>query len=118
MPEVYNMMNAIRRRAGITQDLPAGLNKEQMRERIHNERAVELAFEKHRFWDARRWKKGPEILGSDIHGVRVTRNGSGTLVFNYIKVEGRSFSDKMYFFPIPQSEIDKNPNVLDQNKDW
>lgn len=118
VPEVYNMMNAIRRRAGITEDLPAGLTKDQMRGRIHNERAVELAFEKHRFWDARRWKQGPEILGSDVHGVRVTRNGAGTLVYTYIKVEPRSFSDKMYFFPIPQSEIDKNPNVLDQNKDW
>lgn len=116
--DVYRMMNAIRRRAGITEDLPTGLNKGQMRERIHNERAVELAFEKHRFWDARRWKKGPEILGSDIHGVRVTRNGGGTLVFDYIRIEQRVFTDKMYFFPIPQTEIDKVPGVLEQNKDW
>ncbi|MGE7775558.1 RagB/SusD family nutrient uptake outer membrane protein [Chitinophaga sp. NPDC101104] len=118
--EVHRVMNLVRRRGGngITQDLPTTLTKDQMRQRIQNERAVELAFEKHRFWDARRWKKGAEILGADIHGVRVTRNGSGTLVFTYIKVEPRSFSDKMYFFPIPQGEIDKNPNVLDQNKDW
>ncbi|WP_343701356.1 RagB/SusD family nutrient uptake outer membrane protein [Chitinophaga sp.] len=118
VPDVHAMMNAIRRRAGITQDLPAGLSRDQMRERIHNERAVELAFEKHRFWDARRWKKGPEILGSDIFGVRVTKNAAGTLVFSYIKIESRAFSDKMYLFPVPQSEIDKNPGVLKQNEEW
>lgn len=116
--EVYNAMNTLRRRAGITEDLPAGMDKHEMRRRIRDERAVELAFEKQRFWDARRWKKGPEILGADIYGVRVTRNGAGTLVYTYIRVESRDFSDKMYFFPIPQSEIDKNPSILDQNKDW
>lgn len=116
--EVYNAMNTLRRRAGITEDLPAGMDKHEMRRRIRDERAVELAFEKQRFWDARRWKKGPEILGTDIYGVRVTRNGAGTLVYTYIRVESRAFSDKMYLFPIPQSEIDKNPSILDQNKDW
>ena len=60
--EVYNAMNPLRRRAGITEDLPAGMDKHEMRRRIRDERAVELAFEKQRFWDARRWKKGPEIL--------------------------------------------------------
>ncbi|WP_298708274.1 RagB/SusD family nutrient uptake outer membrane protein [Chitinophaga sp.] len=118
MSEVYRVMNAIRRRGGIQEDLPAGLDKDQMRERIHNERAVELAFEKQRFWDARRWKKGPEILGSDVHGVRVTRDNAGALVFNYIRIEPRVFSEKMYLFPVPQAEIDKNPNILEQNEAW
>lgn len=118
MSEVYRVMNAIRRRGGIQEDLPAGLNKDQMRERIHNERAVELAFEKQRFWDARRWKKGPEILGSDVHGVRVTRDNGGALVFNYVRIEPRAFSEKMYLFPVPQAEIDKNPNILEQNEAW
>ncbi|MGX5816698.1 RagB/SusD family nutrient uptake outer membrane protein [Chitinophaga lutea] len=116
--EVHDALNAIRRRAGITTNLPANLTKEQMRERIHRERAVELAFEKHRWWDARRWLKGPEILGSPVHGVRVTRNGAGTLVFTYIQVETRAFQEKMYRYPIPQSEIDKYPTILEQNKDW
>ena len=32
------------------------LTKEQIRERISNERRIELAFEDHRFFDERRWK--------------------------------------------------------------
>ena len=33
-----------------------GMTQEQLRERIRNERRIELAFEDHRFFDERRWK--------------------------------------------------------------
>ena len=57
--EVYNMLDQIRRRSGITgsvanrSDLTS--SKEAMRNFIHKERTVELAFEEHRAWDVRRW---------------------------------------------------------------
>ena len=51
---VYDAVNTIRDRAGMP-DLPSELSKEQMRDRIKNERAVELAYEDHRLWDVRRW---------------------------------------------------------------
>lgn len=51
----YDAVNTIRNRA-LMPSLPAGLTKEQMRDRIHRERRVELAIEEHRFWDVRRWK--------------------------------------------------------------
>ncbi len=50
----YEAVNTIRRRSGMP-DLPVGLSKGQFRERVRNERAIELAFEDHRFWDIRRW---------------------------------------------------------------
>lgn len=53
--EVYNAVNKIRRRAQLL-DLPANLTKDEMRNKIRQERRVELAFENHRFWDVRRWK--------------------------------------------------------------
>lgn len=34
----------------------SGMTKEQLRERIRNERRIELCFEDHRFFDERRWK--------------------------------------------------------------
>lgn len=50
----YDYVNQVRARVG----MPAykGMTKEQLRERIRNERRIELAFEDHRFFDERRWK--------------------------------------------------------------
>ena len=80
-------------------------------ERYERERAVELAFENHRFWDVRRWKKGPQYFRT----VQVASIGSN-LVMNRSTVT-RQWDDKYYFYPIPQSELKKNPN-LTQNAGW
>ena len=79
--------------------------------RYERERLVELAFENHRFWDVRRWKKGSEYfrtiqvatIGSDLKLTRSTVT--------------RQWDDKYYFYPIPQTELKKNPN-LTQNQGW
>lgn len=79
--------------------------------RYERERLVELAFENHRFWDVRRWKKGAEYfktiqtatISSDLMLTRSTIN--------------RTWDEKMNFYPIPQSELIKNPQ-LTQNPDW
>ena len=48
--------------------------------------------------------------------MKITRNTNGT--FNYRReVRQRSWDNKMYLFPIPQSELVKNQN-LDQNPGW
>ena len=79
--------------------------------RYERERLVELAFENHRFWDVRRWKKGAQYFGS-VQGV--TLSSSGLLTRSTIT---RQWNDKFYFYPIPQSELKKNPN-LTQNPGW
>ena len=79
--------------------------------RYERERLVELAFENHRFWDVRRWKKGAQYfktiqtatLSSDLMLTRSTIN--------------RQWDEKFNFYPIPQSELKKNPN-LTQNPGW
>ena len=80
-------------------------------ERYERERAVELAFENHRFWDVRRWKKGSQyfrtIQVADISASRLLTRSTVT----------RQWDDKYYFYPIPQSELKKNPN-LTQNAGW
>ncbi|MCZ4223262.1 RagB/SusD family nutrient uptake outer membrane protein [Pedobacter rhodius] len=109
---VYARMNMIRSRAGMP-ILPAGLTKDQMREKIMHERQVELAFEDHRFWDVRRWKIADITDNRPIHYVAV----SAANIYTYPIRETRSFVQKNYLFPIPQSEIDKNPK-LKQNPGW
>jgi hypothetical protein len=80
-------------------------------ERYERERLVELAFENHRFWDVRRWKKGPQYfrtiqVASISSDLKLTRTSVA-----------RQWDDKYYFYPIPQTEIKKNPN-LSQNTGW
>ena len=79
--------------------------------RYERERLVELAFENHRFWDVRRWKKGATYF-KNIQVASI----SSTLQLTRSTVT-RQWDDKYYFYPIPQSEIKKNPK-LGQNPGW
>ncbi|RPD43013.1 RagB/SusD family nutrient uptake outer membrane protein [Chitinophaga barathri] len=118
--DVYKYVNEIRARVGMP-GLPAGLTKDQMRERIHNERGVELAFEELRWWDILRWKKGPELVSRTLTAMDVEKTPTG---FNYNVVpvdaafQRAPFEDFMYYYPIPRSEINKSNNILKQNAGW
>ena len=79
--------------------------------RYERERMVELAFENHRFWDVRRWKKGPQYFRS-VNVASISSN----LVLTRSTVS-RQWDDKYYFYPIPMTELKKNPN-LTQNAGW
>jgi len=119
--EVYAAIRAIRQRPSVMMpDWQPGLSQSQMRDRIRNERAIELAFEEHRFWDVRRWKLGSQIFTQPIKGLNITTGGTGAGGYNYtpFTIETRVFTEKMYLFPIPQSEINKNREVLMQNPGW
>jgi hypothetical protein len=118
---VYTYLNLIRTRAGLTGGLEAGLSQEQMRDRIRHERRIELAFEGHRFFDVRRWKIAGQTDNSWIHGMEIYGGSSATdnAFYRRTGVEKRIFvSPKHYFFPIPQSEINKNRTGISQNPGW
>ena len=83
--------------------------------RLCNERFVELAFEGHRFWDVRRWKEADKYFKT-ITEMKLTKNDDGSITYTRQNVS-RQWSDKMYLFPIPQTERMKNPN-LTQNPGW
>ncbi|TRX59046.1 RagB/SusD family nutrient uptake outer membrane protein [Fulvivirga sp. M361] len=112
-------VNMVRQRPGINMPDIAESSQEEFRKRIRRERRVELAFEEHRFWDARRWMIGEESLGSPIYGVRVTKN-SDDFLYEYSNdpVEQRIFEKKMYLYPIPREEIIKTNGTLTQNTGW
>lgn len=112
-------LNAVRTRTGVAMPaVSAAVTKEEMRERIRKERRVELAFEDHRFWDVRRWMIGESTLGATIRGVKITKEATGTFKYVPFDLEKRLFLEKMYLYPIPQSEIVKtNGNIL-QNPGW
>jgi hypothetical protein len=88
----------------------------KLRELIHRERRVELAFEGHRYFDNRRWLDA-EREGGDKHGMDINKTDAGGFWNENYVFETRYWNNKMYFMPILQSEIDKNKR-LTQNPMW
>ena len=110
----------IRARVG---QVPIPLNisssKEEMRERILNERAIELCFEEQRWYDVLSLKRGVKLFGSNnpIEGMKITKKTNGTFLYEPYVYETRIFYDHMHRYPIPNSEIYKS-KVLEQNPNW
>ncbi|MFR2070652.1 MAG: RagB/SusD family nutrient uptake outer membrane protein [Bacteroides nordii] len=109
-PSVYLTINEVRSRSG-QPDLPSGLSKIEMRERIKNERRIELLLEEHRFYDLRRWKDG-DVLAAPIMGMNIY-DDNVTLRYEVSKVEDRIFNGTHYYLPIPLKEQEKNPLLKD-----
>ena len=105
-------VNVVRSRSDVNMPgFPTGLSNDEFTEKYRRERMVELAFEGHRFWDVRRWKDGASQRS--IIEMQVTKNGDR---YTYNRVPKSRYWE-MYLFPIPDSEIRKNPN-LTQNPGW
>lgn len=107
-------VNKVRNREDVKMpDFPSGMSADEFIQKYRRERMVELAFEGHRFWDVRRWKDGDSQ--KNIVEMQITKNGDN---YTYKRVtKSRYWNDKMYLFPIPDSEMRKNPN-LTQNPGW
>lgn len=114
--EVYEALNHVRSRSGVV-NLPQGLNQNEMRERIINERAIELSFEEHRWWDARRWLKASEWFNGEMYQMYIEKDETGQLTYSKVPFEIRIFREYMNLYPIPISEMNKNPE-LHQNPGW
>ena len=102
----------IRRREGIKMPvLPDGLDQDAVRQKIRHERRIELAFEDHRLWDARRWmiaadnEMGKGVLNIPLRGLEILNRG-GVPSYSPIEIEKRNFEPKMYLYPIPQGDLD------------
>jgi len=121
---VYTNLINIRKRAGIAAGsdgkygLSATLTKDQMREVIRNERRVEMAFEEQRYWDTRRWKIAETVLNKPLSGMQSIKTGTNTFTYQVFTAGQIAFNaPRMYFYPIPFSEITKNNNLI-QNYGW
>ena len=113
---VCNLLDQIRHRGGIIGNVAnrADLNSQTaMRNFIHKERTIELAFEEHRWWDVRRWNVAGEALGRDIYGIDVAADGTITRKV----AQQRKWQDKFYLYPIPEAEVWKIGQDF-QNDGW
>ncbi len=102
--EAYDAVNKIRNRSGMP-DLPEGLTQEQFRARVQDERAVELAYEEHRFWDLKRWLRAKEVIDADMYGVKIYQEGNDNFSYEPYVFEKRVFMDRMYLHPFDYDEV-------------
>jgi hypothetical protein len=106
----------LRPKDAVLASVPTG-DAAAMRAAIRAERRVELAFEDHRSFDVRRWKIAPSTIGQNLNGVKITKSGSTFTYEPLLNVAPRIFETKMYLYPLPQSEMNKN-KALVQNPLW
>lgn len=100
------LVNQLRARVNMPsiEDAEGAVNQSQMIEIVRHERRVELALEGLRFMDLKRWGTVEDAF------MRAVSDPVGP--YNPQYLGGRS-----EVFPIPQSEIDVNPNLV-QHPDW
>lgn len=112
-------------------------DKRELQELIRRERTAEFAVEGFRWFDIRRWgiaelvmpgkvlgiAKNPAAMPpipnfkkSEIHDLNSIPDYSGQEELRYSR-ETRFWSPKLMLLPVPQGEIDINPNLV-QNPNW
>lgn len=105
--------------------LASGMAKEEVWKAYKRERRVELTMEGDRYWSLLRWGKADNLptvaeLTIEHKALEIAADGKSfrfiTLPFNEAD-NIRTFSSKRYLMPVPQNEIEQNPN-LDQNFGW
>lgn len=126
--EVYDLVNQVRKRAGIPDletvwsdpDIVKTVNKhkskEGMRDIILRERGIEFAFEGQRFWDMIRTKRAVSEFSSPAWGWNHTGE-TGASFFNLEVKQARQFTITDNLWPIDLNEINTNSNLV-QNPGW
>lgn len=113
--QVRDAINIVRARSGVI-EIPADLtgDKKSMRTRIQRERATELCFEEHRWWDARRWSTGEDgelatkWFGGPFNRVVITKTGN-TVSYSEEPYFTRIYQPNNNLYEIPLGEMYKNP---------
>ena len=117
-PDIEKYLNQIRERGGLG-PVQSGLSPDLMREQIRLERRIELCFEQLRYFDTRRWLIAEQTDAGPFYGMNVDAGNSFTDEAFYERTvfETRVFRPEFYLFPIPQSEINRDPQIV-QNPGW
>ncbi|AOM78769.1 RagB/SusD family nutrient uptake outer membrane protein [Pedobacter steynii] len=120
-------LNEIRKRAGLNSvesSWTAFSNKpgkfttvDGLREIIHQERGIELAFEASRFWDLRRWKTAAKKMNAPIYGWNITQETIEEYNTRVLLFSQTFSAPRDYLWPINEYNLQINPNLV-QNPGW
>lgn len=107
--EVQKVLNDLRDRCGMPNVPTTMSSKQEALNFVRNERRIELAGEGHRYDDIRRY--GPAYCAEVMNGTSYAPNGYSVVT--------KSWNDRLMLMPIPQSAVDLNPLLLnDQNSGY
>lgn len=123
--EAIAWLNKLRFRNGLPAVTATGADLLELYKR---ERDKELVNEDARLFDMKRWLEGPESLNKQVQQILIQGTQKpGTTVTNYRKdpnlfdytyrptnivFENRIWQDHVYFMPISQTEIDRDPSLI------
>jgi hypothetical protein len=124
--EVYVYIDKVRERAGLAPVRQAWANfsrlpgkvqsKDGMRQIIHQERRIELAFEGQSGWDLRRWKELQSVLSRPLQGWNINEENPVNY-YRPVNVITPAFGLRDYLWPINNTAVVVNEN-LTQNPYW
>jgi hypothetical protein len=117
--EARTYLNMIRKRAGMPNITDVG---NDLKNRMRNEKRVEMMYEDQRYYDVRRWMIGEEAYGdcyaADIlYPLLDDKTTSSVPQISHVVFQKRKWHKKMYFKPIFHDEILRN-NMLIQNPEY
>lgn len=118
----FDAVNQVRRRVGMPDLQNSDPSKptycatqDDLRQRIRNEWRVEFALEGgKRQWDVRRWGIAMDVLNQPRLGLKYEINGDECILYQGSQQavgEATAYKEHNYLYPVPQSEIDLNPNL-------
>lgn len=98
---------------------------DELVELCRKERRIELAFERHRFFDTRTWMIATQTDGGPMYGMNTSfqlPDGLATTetpdeYWQRVPFETRIFKKNHYLYPFAQRELDRN-KLLTQNYGW
>jgi hypothetical protein len=124
--EAFNWINQVRARAGLktveeswstyARENTKYTTKAGLRDIIHQERLIELAFEGQRFWDLRRWKEAHIVLNQPIKGWDIEQLDASSY-YKEVLLFNQTFRMREYFWPLSINELLINRNLV-QNTGW
>jgi hypothetical protein len=111
-------ISKVRARVGMPA-IQATVTGAALRQRLYNERRIELAFESHRFFDIRRWKIANVIENRPIRGMDVFKDlNTGATTYSPVQLLVKNpYQDKLNLLPVETSEVRRNSPAL-QTPGW
>ena len=110
-------INSVRGRASVDMPPITETNPDELLDLVKLERRIELPVEGLRYWDLSRWGEWEGVSDRTFYGIKLTDDPANYAEFQvndegHYVVYAMSFDPaRAYQWPIPQDEIDVNPNL-------
>ena len=101
--EAITLLNQVRARVELAPTI--AVSQSEVKLAILKERRLELLVENNRYWDLQRYYNDTSVFVAFLNGLTDGVDGSGTSL-------GYKATPDKIFAPIPQSEVDINPNLV------